>query len=102
MLIAGYAELLKNISEWMTMFNFFKPRQDHVEELMDNIKDAGYVEPVEAPQDKIVYSVGRTEQGKITLTMGMNGYNTTLTMSNNGVAQLIRMLESAMEQEETE
>jgi hypothetical protein len=84
------------------MFNFFKPRHEHVEELMDSIKDAGYVAPVEEPQDKIVYSVGRTEQGKITLTMGMNGYNTTLTMSNNGVAQLIRMLESAMEQEETE
>ena len=68
---------------------------------MESIKQAGYVEPVE-PQDRIVYSVGRTEQGKITLTMGQNGYNTTLTMTNNGVAQLIRMLESAMEEEETE
>jgi hypothetical protein len=83
------------------MFNFFKSRQEHVEELMDNIKDAGYVEPV-PPQDKIVYSVGKTEQGKITLTMGQSGYNTTLTMTNTGVNQLIRMLESAMEQEETE
>ena len=68
---------------------------------MESIKQAGYVEPVE-PQDRIVYSVGRTEHGKITLTMGQNGYNTTLTMTNNGVAQLIRMLESAMEEEETE
>ena len=83
------------------MFNFFKPRHEHEEDLMESIKQAGYVEPVE-PQDRIVYSVGRTEQGKITLTMGQNGYNTTLTMTNNGVAQLIRMLESAMEEEETE
>jgi hypothetical protein len=84
------------------MFNFFKPRHEHVEELMDSIKDAGYVAPIEAPQDKIVYSVGKTEQGKVTLTMGQSGYNTTLTMTNTGVNQLIRMLESAMEQEETE
>ena len=72
---------------------------------MDAIKDAGHVQPVAVPredktEDKTAYSIGRTEQGKITLTMGMNGYNTTVTMTSAGCRKLIRMLEAAMYNEE--
>lgn len=68
---------------------------------MRAIKDAGQVQPVEVPrEDKTIYSIGRTEQGKVTLTVGMNGYNTTLTMTDAGCRQLIRVLEAAMHDED--
>ena len=72
---------------------------------MDAIKDAGHVQPVAVPredktEDKTAYSIGRTEQGKITLTMGTYSYNTTLTMTDSGCRQLIRVLEAAMYDEE--
>jgi hypothetical protein len=43
-----------------------------------------------------VYQIGKTEDGMITLRMGY----TTLTMTNGGVDQLIRILEAAKEPEE--
>jgi len=70
---------------------------------MDAIKRAGYAQPVEVPiQDKTAYSIGKTEQGKVTLTIGADGYRSTLTMNNVGCRQLIRMLEAAMFDEEDE
>lgn len=66
---------------------------------MNAIKDAGYVQPVKAPeQSMIAYQVGKTEDGKVTLQMGGPYGSTTCTMDNAGVRQLIRMLESAMEE----
>ena len=71
---------------------------------MDAIKDAGRVQPsqpVEVPrEDKAAYSIGRTEQGKTTFTIGADGYRSTLTMTDAGCRQLIRMLEAAMYNEE--
>jgi hypothetical protein len=43
-----------------------------------------------------VYQIGKTEDGMVTLKMGY----TTLTMTNGGVDQLIRILEAAKEPEE--
>lgn len=83
------------------MFNIFKSKEERIEELMDAIKDAGRVQPVEVPrEDKAAYSIGRTEQGKTTFTIGADGYRSTLTMTDAGCRQLIRMLEAAMYNEE--
>ena len=80
------------------MFGLFKTRTEHVEELMDNIKQAGYIEPAKQPtKNEPAYQVGKTEDGKVTLQMGGMYGTTTITMTDAGVRQLIRMLEAAME-----
>ena len=65
---------------------------------MDDIKQAGYVNPVEQPaKNEPAYQVGKTEEGKITLQLGGSNGFSRLTMNDAGVRQLIRMLEAAME-----
>jgi hypothetical protein len=93
------------------MFNFFKkPAQPKgVEELMQTIKGvADAVKPIAPPApveqpvepDQPVYQIGKTAKGKITFRMQHDHGYTTLTMNNEGVDQLIRMLEAAKEPEE--
>lgn len=85
------------------MFNLFKSRQKYVEELMDEIKDAGNVEPATAklpPPSNPVYQIGRTEDGRTTLRIGDGYAHSTLTMNASAVNRLIRMLEVAVEDEE--
>jgi hypothetical protein len=85
------------------MFNFFKKKtaKEFVAEAKDTYEVPGtpYVAPVEVPkQDQVVYKVGKTENGKVTLSLGEYS-GVTITMNNAGVDQLIRMLEAAMELE---
>ena len=86
------------------MFNFFKSRQDRVEKLMSEIKDAGKVIPgntiTETDPSTPVYQIGRTGDGRITLRIGDGYTHSTLTMSPTAVVRLIRMLEVAVEDEE--
>jgi len=59
------------------------------------------IKPIEVPNSQPkgpVYSVGKTEDGKVTLSMGY----TTLTMTDDGVSKLIMMLEAAMESSRVE
>jgi hypothetical protein len=84
------------------MFKIFKTRQEHVEELMDAIKDASEVEPATTklpPPPNPVYQIGRTEDGRITLRIGDGYAHSTLTMTDSAVKRLIRMLEVAVEED---
>lgn len=57
---------------------------------------------VPAPKSKEYYRVGRTDDGKTTLTMmSSDGYGSmTLTMNREACEQMIRMLESTFINEE--
>ena len=75
-------------------FDFFRRRT--AKELMKTAEEQ-YVAPIPSTLDKApVYQIGKTEDGMVTLKMGF----TTLTMTNSGVDQLIRILEAAKEPEE--
>jgi hypothetical protein len=75
-------------------FDFFRRRT--AKELMQQAEEQ-YVAPIPSPMEKApVYQIGKTEDGMVTLKMGY----TTLTMTNGGVDQLIRILEAAKEPEE--
>ena len=75
-------------------FDFFRRRT--AKELMKTAEEQ-YVAPIPSTLDKApVYQIGKTEDGMVTLKMGY----TTLTMTNGGVDQLIRILEAAKEPEE--
>ena len=78
----------------MFEFDFFRRRT--AKELMQTAEEQ-YVAPIPSTMDKApVYQIGKTEDGMVTLKMGF----TTLTMTNGGVDQLIRILEAAKEPEE--
>ena len=75
-------------------FNFFRRRT--AKELMQTAEEQ-YVASIPSTMEKApVYQIGKTEDGMVTLKMGY----TTLTMTNGGVDQLIRILEAAKEPEE--
>ena len=75
-------------------FDFFRRRT--AKELMQQAEER-YVAPIPSTMEKApVYQIGKTEDGMVTLKMGY----TTLTMTNGGVDQLIRILEAAKEPEE--
>lgn len=82
-------------------FNFFKSRKEQVEQYANKEKYLQPVAPVEppTPRDAIAYRIGKTEDGKVTLSLGDYG-TTTVTMNNEGVDTLIRMLEAAKEPED--
>lgn len=70
---------------------------------MDDITVAGLAEPIQPEVDAgPVYQVGKTENGKTTLRIGSSYSFSTVTMSNSGVRQMIRMLEAALEDEDEE
>jgi len=85
------------------MFSFFK-KKTPAEKLLDAIIPKPTALPplperqVEA--DQPVYQIGKTPNGKTTLRMQNNYGHTTLTMNNDGVDQLIRMLEAAKDLDE--
>ena len=75
------------------MFNLFGTKPEY---------KAPEVQPIKVPKsadDKPVYSVGITSDGRVTLTV--SGY-TTLTMGTDACAKLISMLATAMEDLETD
>jgi hypothetical protein len=77
------------------MFDFF--RRKTAEEFMKEATETYAVSEVEPPKkDREFYRVGRTEEGRTTLTMiDSGGYGSlTLTMNREACEQLIRMLES--------
>jgi hypothetical protein len=85
------------------MFNFFKSKtaKKFVAEAKETYEVPGtsYVAPVEMPKrDSVVYKVGKTQEGKVTLSLG-DYSGVIITMNNAGVDQLIRMLESAKDVE---
>jgi hypothetical protein len=87
------------------MFNFFKLRNEHIEDIMKEIKDSAYVAPVD-PVSKAAecyYTVGTTDDGKVVFKVGGDDYTTsTLTMNETGTRQLIRMLTAALPEQEEE
>ena len=84
------------------MFKFFKTPGEHVEEVMKDIKESAYVTPAKLPAE-CHYTVGTDSDGSVVLRVGgtING-TTTLTMNDVGTRQLIRMLEAALPEDETE
>lgn len=66
-----------------------------MEKIADDMKKV--LPPIPAPpepkRDQIAYKIGKTEEGKVTLSIGDHG--AIVTMNNQGVDQLIRMLEAA-------
>lgn len=52
--------------------------------------------------DKPAYQIGKTEDGQVTFRMGTDTNWTQLTMNNEGVRSLIRMLEAAMDDDEAQ
>lgn len=78
------------------MFDFFKRRTaKEFEEEAKETYGIPTVAPIEVPKrDQVVYKIGRTEDGKVTLSLG-DYSGVTITMNNAGVDHLIRMLESA-------
>ena len=75
-------------------FDFFRRRT--AKELMQTAEEQ-YVASIPSTMEKApVYQIGKTEDGMVTLKMGY----TTLTMTNGGVDQLIRILQAAKEPEE--
>ncbi len=93
------------------MFDFF--RKKTAKEFIEEAKETyglPEVKPIEMPpveipkQDQVVYRIGKTQEGKVTLSLGEWG-GVSITMNNAGVDQLIRMLESSKDvsvQEEIE
>jgi len=89
------------------MFDWFKSREERTKEYSNVVK---FPEPVAVPpppqvappaHDPVAYRIGKTEEGKVTLSLG-DYPQTTVTMNNAGVDQLIRMLEAAKLQDEEE
>lgn len=87
------------------MFDFF--RRSTAKELIQQANEtygmpvAPVVAPVASPPKRtaIAYKVGKTEDGRVTLSVGEYS-DTTVTMTNAGVDNLIRMLEAAKEDED--
>jgi hypothetical protein len=81
------------------MFDFF--RRKTAEEFMKEAKETYAVPEVESPkkEDREFYRVGRTEEGRTTLTMiDSSGYGSlTLTMNREACEQMIRMLEATFD-----
>lgn len=84
---------------------FWRKKQiaDRVENDVQSPEDNVYKnlkENYEEPKEKIpppAYQVGKTEDGRVTLTLGGPYGSSTLTMNNAGVERLMAMLESAMD-----
>ena len=55
-------------------------------------------QPTASKPSPTVYRIGKTEDGKVTLSLG-DYSGTVVTMNNAGVDQLIRMLEAAKDPE---
>lgn len=82
------------------IFDFFnrgKTAKEFMEEAKEKyqVPESNVVPLVAVPKrDQVVYRVGKTEEGMVTLSLG-SYQGTMITMSNDGVDQLIRMLEAA-------
>jgi hypothetical protein len=81
------------------MFNLFGRRT--AKDFVAEAKETYAVPEVESPkkEDREFYRVGRTEEGRTTLTMIDNsGYGSlTLTMNREACEQMIRMLEATFD-----
>jgi hypothetical protein len=83
------------------MFNLFGRKT--VKDFEAEAKETYSVPEVEPPtKDREFYRVGRTEEGRTTLTMIDNsGYGSlTLTMNREACEQMIRMLEATFDLEQ--
>jgi len=83
-----------------TFFGLFKSKQEHVEELMDAIKESAHIETPPEPIKKIskdFYRVGWNQADEmVTLTLAPeNGYSTTLAITPDECERMIRMLRAA-------
>jgi hypothetical protein len=82
------------------VFGLLKSKQEHVEELMNEIKEPEYsVTPSEKPKKTSIdfYRVGWSEADEmVTLTFSpAGGYSTTLAITPNECERMIRMLRAA-------
>ena len=84
------------------MFNFWN-RKEHVEEVIEAIRERGTVTVPEQPRvEQPAYQIGKTEGGKTTLRIGGEWSGGMLTMNDAGVLKLIEMLEAALSSESFE
>jgi hypothetical protein len=92
------------------MFDFFrrnKTAKEYVEEANNvyNLPKPTAVPEIPGPSaskdSPTVYRIGKTEDGKVTLSLG-NYSGVVVTMNNAGVDHLIRMLEAAKDVEHSE
>jgi hypothetical protein len=85
------------------MFGLFKSKQEHIEELMDEIKESS--ETIAPPQPAVTrkdyYRVGWDGE-MVTLTLVMDaGYSTTLSINQTECERMIRMLRAAYNENNT-
>ena len=95
--------------------SFWRKRQiaDKVAKDVEDGKVLPFPEPKEVPpmpkvedpkasseDDKPVYQIGKLADGRVTLRVGSNYSWTTITMNNQAVDGLVRMLEAAKEPED--
>lgn len=89
------------------MFDFFRSKsaKEYLKDAKDNVYNLPkptlvppVPEVVPPKRDATAYRIGKTEEGKVTLSLGDHD-TTVVTMNNAGVDQLIRMLEAAKDPE---
>jgi hypothetical protein len=84
----------------MKMFDFFsrKEAEKAAKEIMEDFK---FPEPVreKTSDEQDWYRVGYTNDGRTTLTLLNGPASMTLTMNEDGVKRLIKMLESTLPQD---
>lgn len=71
--------------------------------LAKNLAEKKEKERMEAEKDEDAlpcYQVGVSKDNRVTLRLGSGSYYSTLTMTNEGVDRMIRMLEAAKDQAE--
>jgi hypothetical protein len=71
------------------------------EQLAKNLAEKKELERAEAKKEESglpCYQVGIAKDGRVTLRLGSGSYYSTLTMTNEGVDRMIRMLEAAKDQ----
>ena len=80
------------------MFDWFKSREDRLTRVVNFPNPVPYVAPPAPKQEQEHYSIGITNDNRITLKIGY----TTLTMNQQGAGNLIRQLELFASQLEEE
>lgn len=75
----------------------FWRKKQIAEKVEKDISEPYNTEPVKGDPPEPAYQVGKTEDGRVTLRLGGQYGFSTLTMTDAGVDNLIRMLEAAKE-----
>jgi phage shock protein PspC (stress-responsive transcriptional regulator) len=95
---------IKSVADYFNMSTIWDQLRPRKSKMYDNLEDNVYNLPppkLVPPRPEVkepvepAYQIGRTEDGLITLRMGTNHQWSQITMNEDGVDTLIRMLEAA-------